>query len=216
MWLDNKNIPESELQAYVDLQRQEARGIGCEVMTKKLTPLILKATQEAEEYKQQISNLKRQVTRLKNKMHGTSPIRLSVLATTRPELFRTKFIEFLMDELSSPYCNNCRGNEPDAAADFCEECHRKSMGWQLSRVTAEAIADEAIKLFMPEKPIESAEVITAEELLRVLQKHTQIVAPRAGGKRLTLGFLDLLQRIAQAEHLLGDTSAIQPDESREK
>lgn len=67
MWLDGRDISEHELQAYVDRQRQLARNAGCEAMTNVLKPMILKASEEAEQYKKEIANLKRQVSRLKNK-----------------------------------------------------------------------------------------------------------------------------------------------------
>lgn len=49
-----------------------------------------------------------------------------------------------MLELSDIYCHNCRGNDDKVNADFCEDCHRKYINWELSQTTAEAIAEKAI------------------------------------------------------------------------
>lgn len=46
-------------------------------------------------------------------------------------------IEYLMEKLSSVYCNNCIGDE-----NRCEDCNRKSMGWGLSYETAESIVNK--------------------------------------------------------------------------
>lgn len=111
-----------------------------------------------------------------------------------------------MTDLSCPYYNNCKESAANEAADFCEDCPKKYIGWELSRDTAEAIADEAVKLFMPNSTTDSSVVITAEELLQMIQTNPQIIAPRACGKQFAIGLLNLLQCIARAEQTLGDTS----------
>lgn len=206
MRIDDKEIPDQMLQSYMDEQRRHSYNAGCEAMTKSLLPMILKGTEEVESCRREISNLKRQVTRLKNKLRGISPITISILPTVSPESFRTRFIKFLMTELSCPYYNNCKESAANEAADFCEDCPKKYIGWELSKDTAEAIADEAVKLFRLNSTTDSSEVITAEELLQMIQKNLQIIAPRASGKCFSIGLLNLFQRIARAEQTLGDVS----------
>lgn len=67
MWIDTKEIPEQLIQSYIDEQRQLARDAGCEAMAKALRPILLKETAKVEDCKKEIANLKRQVSRLKNK-----------------------------------------------------------------------------------------------------------------------------------------------------
>lgn len=85
MRIDDKDISDQMLQSYMDEQRRHSYNAGCEAMTKALQPMILKGAAEVEACRREISNLKRQVTRLKNKLHGISPITVSILPTVSPE-----------------------------------------------------------------------------------------------------------------------------------
>jgi hypothetical protein len=67
MWIDTKEIPEQQIQSYIDEQRQLARNSGCEAMAEALQPILLKETAKVEDCKKEIVNLKRPVSRLKNR-----------------------------------------------------------------------------------------------------------------------------------------------------
>ncbi len=66
-----------------------------------------------------------------------------------PPDFKEKFTQYLMSTLDTVYCDNCRGNDADdnTDPDFCEDCHRKYMSWELSRPVAEIIAEKALEMF---------------------------------------------------------------------
>lgn len=68
MWIDGRDIPENQLQSYIDRQRQISRGIGAESMANVMTELLVKSAKENEELRKQISNLKRQLTKTKNRL----------------------------------------------------------------------------------------------------------------------------------------------------
>jgi len=65
---------------------------------------------------------------------------------------KEKIIEILMNDLQGEdgrqtvYCSTCRGNKEnkDDERSRCEYCHRKDMGWGISRKYAEEIACEII------------------------------------------------------------------------
>lgn len=62
--------------------------------------------------------------------------------------------QLLVDELSSPYCNDCKfgtGLEESKYEEIygywgCDDCHRKYMGWELSEEAAEGIAKKIMKM----------------------------------------------------------------------
>lgn len=71
--------------------------------------------------------------------------------------FKKKFVSYLISELCYIYCHNCRGNEKDKVnTDFCEDCHRKYINWELSQATAETIAEKAIS-FLKEGEYDDAD-----------------------------------------------------------
>lgn len=56
--------------------------------------------------------------------------------------FKSKFVDFLQNELQSVYCDTCRSNENDNCGGYC---HRKAMEWGISSAESEYIADRAIE-----------------------------------------------------------------------
>lgn len=66
-----------------------------------------------------------------------------------------KIAELLYKELDYTYCHNCRFGteikEEDCTEESCmvwgcEDCHRKYMGWELSKAEAKTIAMKISKL----------------------------------------------------------------------
>lgn len=55
--------------------------------------------------------------------------------------FKSRFVDFLQNELQSVYCDTCRSNDDND----CGYCHRKAMEWGISSDEAEYIADKAIE-----------------------------------------------------------------------
>ena len=55
---------------------------------------------------------------------------------------KDKIIELLFNCLGYIYCHNCRFED----ADDCDDCHRKSMGWQISKNCCEKIADKILEM----------------------------------------------------------------------
>lgn len=57
---------------------------------------------------------------------------------------RDKIAQFIYDYLDWAYCDNCRYNFEDS--DKCDCCHRKSIHWELSKETAEVLADKIMDI----------------------------------------------------------------------
>ena len=66
------------------------------------------------------------------------------------ETKKDKIAQIIYDWFDYVYCDNCRYNselETDKYGDNpCEDCIRKSMGWEISRCDAECLADNILKL----------------------------------------------------------------------
>lgn len=65
-----------------------------------------------------------------------------------PEL-KNQISNVIYDNLGDVYCYNCRGiDDEDENSDkhFCDDCHRKSMSWAISRYCCNSIAEEIINL----------------------------------------------------------------------
>jgi len=59
-----------------------------------------------------------------------------------------KIRDYLMEELDYVYCTNCkkgRMSESDENWD-CDDCHRKSMNWQLSEDRATVMARQIFEM----------------------------------------------------------------------
>jgi phage shock protein A len=69
MWVDNRQIREQDLQAYVNEQRQIARNCGCEAMAKYWTASIHKYEDKITTLKKELANVRRQYSRLRNKVN---------------------------------------------------------------------------------------------------------------------------------------------------
>ena len=54
-----------------------------------------------------------------------------------------KVKEYLVEFLSSVYCDTCANQDDE---NKCDYCHRKSMNWALSEQTAETMAKEIANL----------------------------------------------------------------------
>ena len=61
--------------------------------------------------------------------------------------------DIIYNKLNYMYCDNCRYDsekdcetEGDFTFDPCEECHRKSNGWAISKATCELIASKICKV----------------------------------------------------------------------
>ena len=60
--------------------------------------------------------------------------------------------DFLYDEIAYCYCNNCKFakmSESEAREEYdtypCENCHRKYMGWGISKETCDKLARDIVK-----------------------------------------------------------------------
>ena len=59
---------------------------------------------------------------------------------------KEKIINILISELSYCYCDNCKfANYNEGENNYCFDCHRKYVNWELSPGTAEELADRIIK-----------------------------------------------------------------------
>lgn len=57
---------------------------------------------------------------------------------------RDKIAQVIYDYLDWAYCDNCRyGSE---LPEKCDCCHRKSINWEISKETAEVIADRIMEV----------------------------------------------------------------------
>lgn len=113
---------------------------------------------------------------------------------------KEEFIEFLMNELSRVYCHNCKGNDNNAESDFCDDCHRKYMNWEISRNTAERIADKAAEVFSSQGTIELPDnIMSPEELIVAIEAQTPFIAARANNKRFVASLIYQLGRLLPKE-----------------
>ena len=57
---------------------------------------------------------------------------------------KDKIAQFIYDYLDWAYCDDCRYNFEDS--EKCGYCHRESINWELSKETAEVLADKIIDI----------------------------------------------------------------------
>lgn len=57
---------------------------------------------------------------------------------------KEKIAEMLYQNLGAVYCYSCEHQNTEDEA--CEYCHRKSMGWSLSREAADGLAEEVMRI----------------------------------------------------------------------
>lgn len=62
--------------------------------------------------------------------------------------FMKQFTDYIKNKLDSVYCYNCKGNDDDVEPDFCDDCHRKYMNWEISDYTANQIAEKAFEIIL--------------------------------------------------------------------
>lgn len=55
---------------------------------------------------------------------------------------KSQIAKIIYDELNYIYCFNCRY---DNVRDNCDDCSRKSMGWEISQEEANKIADKILE-----------------------------------------------------------------------
>ena len=67
MWLDGRNIPDDQVQRYLDGQRQTYRNIGVEAAAKSLLEIIYKQCDEIERLKKELAVQKRRASYYKNR-----------------------------------------------------------------------------------------------------------------------------------------------------
>lgn len=68
MWIDNRQISERDIQAYINEQRQLTYNRGCETTAKYWIESIHKYEDDIATLKKELTNARRQYTRLKNKV----------------------------------------------------------------------------------------------------------------------------------------------------
>lgn len=66
MWLDGKEIPDWQVQDYLNYQRQRSREAGAHEMTKALIPMLNRLTDNISDLKKELSIQKRRATFYKN------------------------------------------------------------------------------------------------------------------------------------------------------
>ena len=66
MWLDGKEIPDWQVQEYLNYQRQRSREAGAYEMTKVLIPMLNRLTDNISDLKKELSIQKRRATFYKN------------------------------------------------------------------------------------------------------------------------------------------------------
>lgn len=71
-----------------------------------------------------------------------------MLLNENKDEFMKQFTDYIENELSSVYCYNCKGNDNDVEQDFCDDCHRKYMNWEISDYTANKIAERAFEIIL--------------------------------------------------------------------
>lgn len=57
---------------------------------------------------------------------------------------RDEIAQIIYDYLDWAYCDNCRYDS--ASPEKCDYCHRKSISWEISKETAEVIADRIMEV----------------------------------------------------------------------
>lgn len=68
IWIDNRQISERDIQAYINEQRQLTYNRGCEAMAKYWIASINKYEDDIAILKKDLANIRRQYSRLKNKV----------------------------------------------------------------------------------------------------------------------------------------------------
>ena len=68
IWVDNRQISERDIQVYINEQRQLTYNLGCEAMTKYWIASINKYEDDIAILKKDLANVRRQYSRLKNKV----------------------------------------------------------------------------------------------------------------------------------------------------
>lgn len=74
IWVDNKLISERDIQVYINEQRQLTYNLGCEAMTKYWIASIHKYEDDIATLKKDLANVRRQYSRLKNKVNKKGQI----------------------------------------------------------------------------------------------------------------------------------------------
>ena len=59
--------------------------------------------------------------------------------------------DFIENSLDSVYCDSCNAREKEEHEYKCDECHRKSMNWGISRAKAESITVGVISIMREEE-----------------------------------------------------------------
>lgn len=67
MWLDGKEIPDWQVQDYLNYQRQRSREAGAYGMTQALIPMLHQLTDTISDLKKELSIQKRRATFYKNR-----------------------------------------------------------------------------------------------------------------------------------------------------
>lgn len=67
MWLDGKEIPDWQVQDYLNYQRQRSREAGAYEMTKALIPMLNRLTDNISDLEKELSIQKRRATFYKNR-----------------------------------------------------------------------------------------------------------------------------------------------------
>lgn len=67
MWLDGRNIPDDQVQIYLDRQKQLYRNIGVDAIAKSLSEIIYKQSDEIERLKKELAVQKRRASYYKNR-----------------------------------------------------------------------------------------------------------------------------------------------------
>ena len=60
-------------------------------------------------------------------------------------VIKNEISDIIYDELDYVYCTNCRYASKDPY-DYCDDCHRKYMGWSVARAECDKIADKIIDI----------------------------------------------------------------------
>lgn len=67
MWLDGREIPDWQVQDYLNYQRQRSHEAGAYEMTKELIPMLHRLTDTISDLKKELSIQKRRATFYKNR-----------------------------------------------------------------------------------------------------------------------------------------------------
>lgn len=62
---------------------------------------------------------------------------------------KNQISDYIYNILGNVYCYNCRGNDDEDENNdkyFCDDCHRKSMSWGISRYCCDSIAEKIISM----------------------------------------------------------------------